>query len=69
MREALSRQLWQPVRWMETVKEMEGRGVMRFAECGPGKVLTGLNRRIARGAETAALVGPDTLRKTCEHWS
>jgi [acyl-carrier-protein] S-malonyltransferase len=69
MREALARQLWQPVRWTETVRELEARGVGRFAECGPGKVLAGLTRRIARSSETAALTHADTLRRTCEHWS
>lgn len=53
--EALARQLWQPVRWTRTIEKLAADGVTRFAECGPGKVLSGLNRRIARGAAITAL--------------
>ena len=42
---ALTRQLWQPVRWTETIQHLASRGVESFVECGPGKVLAGLNRR------------------------
>ncbi len=55
VRDALARQLWQPVRWTETVRSLVGQGVTRFVECGPGKVLVGLNRRITRESETIAL--------------
>ncbi len=53
--EALACQLWQPVRWTRTIEKLAADGVTRFAECGPGKVLSGLNRRIARGAAITAL--------------
>ncbi len=46
IRDALVRQLYQPVRWVETIRFMRAAGVDLFAECGPGKVLTGLNKRI-----------------------
>lgn len=46
IRDALVRQLYQPVRWVETIMRMHANGVSLFAECGPGKVLAGLNRRI-----------------------
>ncbi|MEJ8568360.1 ACP S-malonyltransferase [Elongatibacter sediminis] len=69
IREALVKQLWQPVRWAETIREMESRGVTRFAECGPGKVLAGLNRRISRGAEIKALTDFDALQTTLNSWS
>ncbi len=46
--EALSRQLYSPVRWAETIKSMVDEGVNAIFEIGPGKVLTGLNRRIDR---------------------
>ena len=46
--ELLYRQLASPVRWVATVEELARRGVDRFVECGPGKVLSGLNRRIAK---------------------
>ena len=40
------RQLYSPVRWVETVQFMVNNGVKCILECGPGKVLTGLNKRI-----------------------
>lgn len=53
IKDALVRQLVQPVRWVETVRQMVSDGVTHFVECGPGKVLAGLNKRIA--PETALL--------------
>lgn len=47
IREALVRQLYSPVRWVETVQHIVNAGVGCILECGPGKVLTGLNRRIS----------------------
>jgi [acyl-carrier-protein] S-malonyltransferase len=55
IREALARQLWQPVRWTETIEYMLASGVEHFVECGPGKVLAGLNRRISRQTAVFAL--------------
>jgi len=46
IRDALSRQARSPVRWVETVRAMAARGVGTIIECGPGKVLNGLTRRI-----------------------
>ena len=47
IKNALVRQLVQPVRWVETVRQMVSEGVTHIVECGPGKVLAGLNKRIA----------------------
>ena len=69
IREALVQQLWQPVRWSETVQRLVDDGVERFAECGPGKVLAGLNRRICRGCETAAWVDAQALQNSLDNWS
>lgn len=55
IRTILRRQLWQPVRWTATIRHLVGEGVQAFAECGPGRVLSGLNRRIDRGAASTAL--------------
>jgi [acyl-carrier-protein] S-malonyltransferase len=55
IRAVLARQLWQPVRWSATIARLVGEGVERFIECGPGKVLSGLNRRIARDLRSIAL--------------
>ena len=46
IRDALVRQLHQPVRWVETIQAMRARGVSTVLECGPGKVLAGLIKRI-----------------------
>jgi [acyl-carrier-protein] S-malonyltransferase len=61
IREALARQIESPVRWVETVQKMVAEGVTRIVECGPGKVLTGLNRRITDKAETRAAFDPASL--------
>jgi [acyl-carrier-protein] S-malonyltransferase len=53
---ALVRQLYSPVRWVETVQKIHSQDTYRFAECGPGKVLAGLTKRIIEGGSCAALV-------------
>ena len=55
IRQALVEQLYNPVRWIETVQFLAGKGVTRMIECGPGKVLTGLSKRIAGDAEVIAI--------------
>ncbi|HTW38562.1 MAG TPA: ACP S-malonyltransferase [Steroidobacteraceae bacterium] len=55
IRDLLTRQLASPVRWCDTVRALAERGIGQLIECGPGKVLTGLNRRIDRRAEFKAL--------------
>ncbi|GLS05480.1 malonyl CoA-acyl carrier protein transacylase [Chitiniphilus shinanonensis] len=55
IKDALARQLYQPVRWVETVQAMAAQGATVFAECGPGKVLVGLDKRIASDAQHVAL--------------
>ncbi len=46
IKDALVRQLFSPVRWVETVRQFATQGITHVAECGPGKVLAGLNKRI-----------------------
>jgi len=58
IRDALVRQLYSPVRWVETVQAMAGEGVDTLVECGPGKVLVGLNKRIVKEMNTVALFDP-----------
>ena len=48
-------QLYSPVLWTDTVNAMAGQGVQTLIECGPGKVLSGLNKRIQRGLSVAAI--------------
>lgn len=63
VREALARQLDSPVRWVETIRTMSERGARTFVECGPGNVLTGLNRRIAKDVPTLSIDTPEGLAK------
>jgi [acyl-carrier-protein] S-malonyltransferase len=63
VREALARQLWQPVRWTETIASLLDSGVDKFVECGPGKVLAGLNRRISKGTSVFALIGQEAINQ------
>jgi [acyl-carrier-protein] S-malonyltransferase len=64
IRAALVEQLTSPVRWTESVRAICETGIMDFAECGPGKVLCGLGRRIERQANWVALEDPETLEET-----
>jgi len=64
IREALARQLWQPVRWSETILSLLDSGVTRFYECGPGGVLTDINRRIAPDFAVFALTGQEVINET-----
>jgi [acyl-carrier-protein] S-malonyltransferase len=60
IRATLVRQLASPVRWTQTVRALLA-VAPTLIECGPGKVLTGLTRRIERGAQCYALEDPDSL--------
>lgn len=66
IREALVRQLHQPVRWVEVIRMMRARGIRRIVECGPGKVLTGLIKRIDRTLEVSAVGDPEGLKAELE---
>jgi [acyl-carrier-protein] S-malonyltransferase len=60
IRQSLREQLFKPVRWADTVRAMLAGGATTFVECGPGKVLTSLNRRIERKPELRMLALEDT---------
>jgi [acyl-carrier-protein] S-malonyltransferase len=55
IRDALVRQLYCPVRWTETVEAMAADGITHLVECGPGKVLTGLAKRINKSVSAQAV--------------
>lgn len=69
MRDALKRQLYLPVRWSDCVRALATAGVTDVAECGPGKVLTGLGKRIDRSLKGVALGTPEGMEKALEDWS
>ncbi|HNV89001.1 MAG TPA: ACP S-malonyltransferase [Methylotenera sp.] len=61
IRDALVRQLHSPVRWVETVQAVYAQGVTNSAECGPGKVLAGLTKRIVTELPCAALTSNEAI--------
>ena len=61
IRDALFRQAFGPVRWVECVQAIKARGVTTLVECGPGKVLAGMTKRIDAELTGAALFDPATL--------
>jgi len=63
-REGLVRQVSAPVRWQEVVERLAAEGVTTFVEVGPGTVLIGLVRRIAKGAKLLHVEDPASLEKT-----
>jgi [acyl-carrier-protein] S-malonyltransferase len=64
IRDALARQAANPVRWTATVQAMAARGVTHVVECGPGKVLAGLTKRIVEGLPGYALTDSDAITAT-----
>lgn len=61
IKDALVRQLYSPVRWVESVQAIAAQGITLAAECGPGKVLAGLNKRIAGDMTCYALTGVEAI--------
>ena len=64
LRGALREQLYKPVRWTQTIRALAAQGATVFLECGPGRVLSGLNKRILdRGTATFALEEPAAIEQ------
>src|SRR5690606_21729357 len=61
VKSALVRQAWHPVRWVETIHYMKEQGVTHIVECGPGKVLTGLVKRIDKDLVGLSISDPASL--------
>lgn len=61
IRGQLTRQVSSPVRWVDVINYFTRRGVTTVAECGPGKVLTALNRRINRDLATTCIDSPEAI--------
>lgn len=68
MRALLYQQLFRPVRWRACVERL-GEGALRVGECGPGRVLTGLVRRIRPDAEVRPLGEAEVFAKSVEEWA
>ncbi|SFD35782.1 ACP S-malonyltransferase [Paracidovorax konjaci] len=66
IRDALYRQAFGPVRWVECIGALQARGVTHVVECGPGKVLSGLTKRIDAALVAASVSDPASLRETLE---
>lgn len=62
--DALVRQAWHPVRWVETIQGMKAMGVTHVVECGPGKVLSGLIKRIEPELQVLSINDPASLEAT-----
>jgi [acyl-carrier-protein] S-malonyltransferase len=62
IRDALFRQAFGPVRWVEVVHALRARGLTHVFECGPGKALTGMVKRIDADAAAASVSDPASLR-------
>lgn len=61
IKDALVRQLYSPVRWVETVQTLREQGITQAFECGPGKVLAGLAKRIVDDINCVAIINNDAL--------
>lgn len=62
IRQVLKEQLYSPVRWAETVQLLASRGVTKLVEFGPGRVLSGLTKRINKAVEAYPVYDPQTLQ-------
>lgn len=63
IKDALVRQLCNPVQWVNTINKISTDGIDTVVECGPGKVLAGLNKRINRKMNTHAIYSNDTIEQ------
>lgn len=66
VKDALARQACNPVRWVEVIRHMSGAGVTHVAECGPGKVLAGLSKRIDAALQGFAITDPQSLQQAMQ---
>ena len=66
IKDALVRQVASSVRWVETIEKMAGMGITHVVECGPGKVLAGLSKRIDSSLTGDAIVDQASLDKVLE---
>ncbi len=63
IKDILVKQLYSPVRWVDTIRTLATANVTHIAECGPGKVLAGLNKRIDKNLQSVPLTDNETVRQ------
>ncbi|MEK7435669.1 MAG: ACP S-malonyltransferase [Pseudomonadota bacterium] len=63
IKDALVRQAYHPVRWVETIRAFAAQGITRVAECGPGKALAGMTKRIDASLESLALADQASIEQ------
>ncbi|MEM9302057.1 MAG: ACP S-malonyltransferase [Pseudomonadota bacterium] len=68
IRSVLAEQIYRPVQWVRTVTGLQGLGATAIGECGPGKVLTGLIKRIDRSIDGRAIAEPGAMADAVEAW-
>ena len=66
IKDALYRQAFGPVRWVEVIGALKARGLLHIVECGPGKVLSGMVKRIDAELQSTTLLDPASLTQTKE---
>jgi [acyl-carrier-protein] S-malonyltransferase len=66
IRDALVRQAYGPVRWVEVTHALRARGLLHILECGPGKVLAGLVKRVDADVQTTTVLDPASLKAAME---
>ncbi|TXI29299.1 MAG: ACP S-malonyltransferase [Nitrosomonas oligotropha] len=67
IKEILIRQLTSPVRWVDTIKALAADGITHVVECGPGKVLAGLNKRIDPSLQQLSLADGEAIKQAINH--
>ncbi|SDW37242.1 ACP S-malonyltransferase [Nitrosomonas oligotropha] len=67
IKEILIRQLTSPVRWVDTIKALAANGITHVVECGPGKVLAGLNKRIDSNLQQLSLADGEAIKQAINH--
>jgi [acyl-carrier-protein] S-malonyltransferase len=67
IKEILIRQLTSPVRWVDTIKALAANGITHVVECGPGKVLAGLNKRIDPNLQQLSLADDEAIKQAINH--
>ncbi len=67
IKKILVQQLISPVRWVETIRAFAAAGITHVVECGPGKVLAGLNKRIDQNLQQLSLANSETIKQAVDN--